>query len=116
MKRTLPLLVVVMLISSCAKPLYNWDTYNQDSYTHLKNSDDKSQRNLLKTYQKIIDKPTGSRGVPPPGVYADYGFFLISLDRVDEGEAMLEKEIELYPESKVFIDLVLNMMRERNED
>jgi hypothetical protein len=116
MIRTLPLLVVVMLLASCAKPLYNWDTYNQDSYNHLKKSDDKSQDKLLKTYEKMIAKPKGTRGVPPPGVYADYGFFLISLDRMEKGEAMLEKEIELYPESKVFIDLVLNMMRGGNEE
>ncbi|MDR3297346.1 MAG: DUF4810 domain-containing protein [Prevotellaceae bacterium] len=99
------------LASSCStqKPLYSWDKYNNASYSYLKNSDEAALQELIKTYQKIIAKQTGSRGVVPPGIYADYGFLLLQADKISEGKAMLLKELELYPESKVFVDRILKM-------
>ena len=43
----------------------------------------------------------------PPGIYADYGWLLIQNNKVDEGVEMLYAEIELYPESEVFITRML---------
>jgi hypothetical protein len=106
--------VLVLLFASCTvqKPLYTWSKYETTSYNYLKNSDEKSTEALIKTYDEIIQKQKGSRGVVPPGIYADYGFVLLQANRTAEGKAMLEKEIALYPESKVFIDRVLKMMEE----
>lgn len=106
--------VLVLLFASCTvqKPLYTWSKYETTSYNYLKNSDEKSTEALIKTYDEIIQKQKGSRGVVPPGIYADYGFVLLQANRTAEGKAMLEKEIALYPESKVFIDRVLKMIEE----
>lgn len=104
--------VIALIAVSCkmAKPLYNWEKYDRDSYTYLKKQDDKSTANLLETYQKIIAKQDKTRGVVPPGIYADYGLLLIENARAEEGKKMLEKEIELYPESKIFIDRILKTL------
>lgn len=99
-------------MASCTvqKPLYTWDKYEVTSYNYLKNNDEKSTQALIETYQNIIEKQQGSRGVVPPGVYADYGFILLQDNKTDEGKAMLLKEVELYPESKTFIDRILKMI------
>ena len=47
-----------------------------------------------------------------PGVYADYGFFLLQKGKMKEAKENLNKEIVLYPESKVFIDRILKMIEE----
>lgn len=111
MKKTI-LLGFSIIILSCSAPktLYNWDKYDSVSYSYLKKVDEKSTENLIKTYQKIIKKQNGTRGVIPPGLYADYGFVLIQNNRMEEGKLMLQKEIELYPESKVFIDRIFKML------
>ena len=70
-----------------------------------------SVKDLIKTYQVIIAKQTGTRSVVPPGIYADYGFLLLQLNKTVEGKEMLLKEISLYPESKVFIDRILNKLQ-----
>jgi hypothetical protein len=100
------------MLASCTvqKPLYTWDKYDVTSYNYLKNSDEKSTQALIETYQNIIEKQQGSRGVVPPGVYADYGFILLQDNKTEEGKAMLLKEVELYPESKTFIDRILKMI------
>ena len=58
----------------------------------------------------IIKKQNGTRGMIPPGLYADYGYVLIQSNKIEEGKLMLQKEVELYPESKVFIDRILKML------
>ena len=47
----------------------------------------------------------------PPGIYADYGFVLLQSGKTEEGNAMLEKEISLYPESKIFIARIIKMQK-----
>ncbi|MCC5918859.1 MAG: DUF4810 domain-containing protein [Cryomorphaceae bacterium] len=118
MKKVLPIFMAVIFLASCAKPLYYWGNYNEASYKHLKDLDNRSKRKLLDSYAKMIEKAEkkSTRQVPPPGVYADYGFLLIEEGRATQGERMLEKEIELYPESAIFIALVLKMINGEEEE
>jgi hypothetical protein len=110
-KLLLGIFAAMCLASSCTpqKSLYSWYQYDQTSYNYLKNADEKSTLQLIETYQKIIEKQRGSRQVVPPGVYADYGFILLQANKTEQGKAMLLKEVELYPESKVFIDRILKL-------
>lgn len=114
MKKILFIFIIALIVSSCTtqKPLYSWDKYELTSYNYLKNSDEKSMQELIETYQNIITKQKGSRGVVPPGVYADYGYVLLQANKNEEGKAMLLKEVALYPESKIFIDRILKMIEE----
>ena len=103
--------ILLILISSCEvqKPLYSWGKYEAASYSYLKKNDENATQKLIDAYEKVINKQNGSRGVVPPGIYADYGFILIQADKIEEGKVMLEKEIALYPESKIFIDRILKL-------
>lgn len=114
MKRTMFIVLAAFTLASCTTqtPLYTWAKYETTSYNYLKNSDEKSTQELIETYKKIIEKQNGSRGVVPPGIYADYGFLLVQANRTKEGKALLLKEIALYPESKVFIDKILKTIEE----
>ncbi|MGC3976898.1 MAG: DUF4810 domain-containing protein [Paludibacteraceae bacterium] len=111
MRKICIIAVTVLAFVSCTvqKPLYSWNNYNITSYNYLKNNDEKSTQELIETYQKIIEKQTGTRGVVPPGVYADYGFILLTLNKTEQGKSMLLKEVELYPESEVFVNRILKM-------
>jgi hypothetical protein len=113
MKKLLSLLIPVILLASCTvtKPLYSWHKYEISSYNYLKNNDEKSTQELIKNYEEITAKQKGSRQVVPPGIYADYGFILLQMGKNEEGNAMLEKEIALYPESKIFIDRIIKMQK-----
>lgn len=104
-------LTLLFAMASCSvnKPLYSWGRYEHVSYNYLKNQDDKSVQDLLKTYETLIKNQDGSRQTVPPGVYADYGFLLLQLNKVEEGKAMLAKEVELYPESAALVERILKM-------
>lgn len=114
MKNFIYFLFVILMLSSCSakQSLYSWDKYEVASYNYLKNSDEKSIQYLIETYQKIIENQKGTRGIVPPGIYADYGFVLLQAGNTEESKAMLHKEVELYPESEVFITRILKMIEE----
>lgn len=99
----------VFLLTSCAtqQSLYDWGVYDEVVYSYLKKSDEDSEKNLLKEYEKLIAKPKGSRKVPPPGVCADLGYLFIKQGNPQKGKELLEKEIAYYPESSVFIERVI---------
>ena len=84
---------------------------------------------LLCQYEYMVTHPGGQRGVVPPGICAEYGYLLLSPDTPaifldnatrkqketfgaigdystlfrEKGLEMFQKEMELYPESSIFI-------------
>ena len=114
MKKLLIYLLPLALLASCAPKiqLYSWADYEKTSYNYLKNANEESTQKLIATYDKIIKKQVGTRKTVPPGIMADYGFLLINQGKVEEGKAMLAKEIKTYPESKIFIERILKMIEE----
>ena len=110
--RKLPIFFLFLLIIGCSssKNLYTWENYDLTSYNYLKNADEESVKELKETYTKIIEEQKGTRNVPPPGIYADFGFLLIQEGETERGKELLAKEIELYPESEKFITRILKMI------
>lgn len=101
----------VLLAMSCTSTkLYSWYDYQEDYYHFQKEADKDSLDDLIKTYQKIIDNQKETRGIVPPGIYADYGWLLAQSGKVKEAKEMLAKEIELYPESEVFVGSILKRL------
>lgn len=110
MKRII-LIITIVSLASCSAPtnLYTWNKYENSSYNFLKNTNETTSNKLSEEYQKIIKKQKGIRGAVPPGVYADYGFLLLQSNNMVQAREMLQKEIELYPESKVFIERIIKL-------
>ena len=110
MRKIIYLAFGALLFASCANntQLYNWKGYDDAVYAYTRTSDEKSVENLMEIYAKLIENSGGSRKVPPPGVCADYGYLLLQSGKIDEGKALLVKETTLYPESKKFIDRILD--------
>lgn len=100
-------ILIPLLFVGCAsnyKSLYNWDAYSTQTYKYVKGGNEEDTEKLFEVYQKVIDGQDGTiRGTIPPGVCADYGYLLIKAGRVEEGKALLRKEMELYPESAQFM-------------
>jgi len=94
--------------------------------------------NLVCTYENMVSNPGGTRGVVPPGVCAEYGY-LLALPQTAEAfasaatdeqkkvfgdvdyvsyfpsrsAALFQKEIELYPESRTFIEPLLKRIAQQ---
>lgn len=115
MKNFVLLFVFVLAFASCTtvkQPLYNWDRYTATSYNYYKRQTPEATAALMKTYENMIKKAGGTRKTVAPGVHAEYGYFLIQNGKKEEGIAMLKKEKEFYPESRVFMDRLIKQFSE----
>jgi len=106
----------------------NATEYESSVYNYYHSQSPESLCALLYEYEYMVTHPGGERGVVPPGICAEYGYLLLSPDTPqifsehatrqqkerfssgdysaifrEKGMLMLQKEIELYPESSVFI-------------
>jgi len=112
MRNLLVTVLFAFALSSCTSPqyLYSWYDYVDASYQYEKKETPKSEENLSKSIQKVMKKQNGSRKVVPPGIYAENGYMLIKAGKKEEGLSLLKKEIELYPESQVFIGRIVKQI------
>ncbi|MCR5394216.1 MAG: DUF4810 domain-containing protein [Bacteroidales bacterium] len=102
--------VGMMSLSSCAtSTLYSWNDYEDASYEYSKVGSEEQKEKLIKQFEKM-KKQTGLRKTVPPGYYAEYGFLLVKEGKTEEGVAMLKKEIELYPESTIYISRIIKQL------
>ena len=83
---------------------YAWHNYEASLYKLAKDPSalDKYGADLLDQIQ--AGEPT--RRVPP-GIYAEYGYFLLSNHRVKDAVAYFQKEKDRWPEAKVYMDLLI---------
>lgn len=111
-KVSVAIALAALLGTSCTvqKPLYDWGLYDDAIYAYTKTNDEKSMEKLIALYERLIEKPKGSRAVPPPGVCADLGYLLVKSGEIKRGKELLQKETQLYPESKKFIDGVIKRL------
>ena len=137
MKKTLILLFVTSCLMSCAltSSLYYWGgvqngatAYENLAYKNYDKQTPESVCELICMYEDIVTNPGGERGVPPPGICAEYGYMLLIPENAEifekyatskqkrtfdsseyatlfpeKGKQLMLKEIELYPESAKFI-------------
>jgi len=144
MKKVLIIISVLAGLCSCGTtssgPLYYWggDKGNATIYEEMAYKDYKKQTpealcGLICAYERIVTNPSGSRKMPPPGICAEYAYFLLQpetaatfMERAtdqqkkvfgtsdyngffrERGEEMLQKELEYYPESRPFIEPLIN--------
>lgn len=108
----------ILGLTSCAstpKPLYSWHKYEDAAYQHSKKQTEKSEKTFVKQINQVLEKQTGSRHTVPPGIFAEYGYYLIKKGQTQQGCDFLKKEIASYPESEIFISRIINQIESVNE-
>ena len=103
-------------------------TYENLAYRNYDKQTPETLCKLICMYEDIVSTPGGTRQMPPPGICAEYGYILLIPENAaifakhatamqrrifesgdyaslfpQKGKEMLQKEIELYPESAKFI-------------
>lgn len=109
--------------------------YDRITYRNFKEQTPESICSMVAGFEEIINNPGGEREVVPPGVCAEYGYLLVQPTTaeyfakyatsgqkklfsgtdygtlfMEKGKELLQKELELYPESSVFILPLVNKL------
>lgn len=116
-KNILLFVVVIILVTGCVQnSLYYWDGYSNSLYKYKKDPSDKTIQTHKESILKIIDKSDYYGKKIPPGVYCEYGYYLLQENNYEEAKKYFELEIELYPESEKFVSLLLKEIQTKKEN
>lgn len=107
------LLVCALASCSTQKPLYSWYKYEDATYTYSKKATPELYKKMMEEYGKMEAKQKGARGTVPPGFNAEYGYQLYKEGKKDEGIKYLNKEIEMYPESKAYVSRIIKQIEKQ---
>lgn len=110
MARMINLFVFVALIAissaRCAHTtLYEWGKYDQRLYQYYKNPD--GIDDVKEEIYQVIQKSEQSGERVAPGLYAEYGFFLLESGESSQAVRFFEKERESWPESAQFMNQMI---------
>ena len=109
--------------------------YDLLAYKDYKSQTPEAICDLICVYEEMVSSPSGVRQVPPPGICAEYGYLLLLPDTASifeekasaeqkrcfdgteyavmftaKGKQLLQKEMELYPESRKFIEPLMRKL------
>src|SRR5208283_2675503 len=91
----------------CKKPdLYVWGNYEPSLYSLAKNP--AAMEKYGESLRILIVKGEAKQKVPP-GIYAEYGYYLIQVKKQDEALKYFQKEKERWPESTVLMDRMIKL-------
>lgn len=109
--------VLAIIVSSglifslgCAtqKQLYYFGDYSQTLYKSAKDQNDESLLKHKQELEEIISESEKRNLVVPPGIYAELGYLYLKANNANEAIAFFNKESEVYPESKYFMDRLIS--------
>lgn len=102
----------IVVLSSCQtqQTLYSWYDSEDATYVYTKRTTDETLERAMAQYKKVIAKQNGLRKTVPPGVNAEYGYLLCKAGKKEEGLALLQAEIQAYPESETFISRIIKQL------
>ena len=100
-----------MLLSGCAdnspRQLYYWDgAYTGSVYEYLSEEGDAGAQ--IAALEESLQKAYQRAAKVPPGLYAHLGLLYLSQGNGAKFKAYVEKEAELYPESRDYAIFLLN--------
>lgn len=100
--------LILMLISGCATQKYHWGNYEKASCEYSK--EPVNDEKLMQEIARTIERGEKNSKVPP-GMYAEYGYFLIMKSNNEEAIKYFQKEREAWPEAEQFMDSMIKNAR-----
>lgn len=102
--------VAFILLTGCAtqKQRYYFGDYSHTLYKSVKNQNDESLLKHKQELEKIVSESEKRNLVVPPGIYAELGYLYLKANNTNEAVRLFQKESEVYPESKYFMDRLIN--------
>lgn len=97
--------------ASAPAPLYSWGSYPQQSYLSLSVPDKAQPMTQIGELEKDIEKAKAKNAAVPPGLYAHLGWLNLNVHNAVRAAEYFELERQVYPESTVLMDRLLNKIK-----
>lgn len=110
-KNALILLTISLFMGGCAvkkdENIYYWDNaYSSSVYEYLNQEGDANKQ--ISDLENLIQTAYEKGKKVPPGTHAHLGLLYSNLGNISKSTYHLDKEMELFPESKAYISFLKN--------
>jgi hypothetical protein len=110
-------LLVSALLTGCQsgpQPLYDWGPYQAQVYEGFKGTGNGPEAQLQEL-ERHLEATTSRQRQVPPGYLAHMGYLYLQTGRNDMAAACWQREKAAFPESKVFMDFLLNNLKKQGQ-
>lgn len=96
-----------VLLAGCSGPktLYQWETYQAQTYEYFKGEEAKEAQ--VEALERDLQKIKSTGKTPPPGYHAHLGLLYLSMGKDDQMVQQFRTEKTLFPESTPYMDFLL---------
>lgn len=98
----------LVLLSGCAAQVteagYYWGNYANTLYEYTKSPSEEALAQHVQELQSIIAESKERELKVPPGILAELGYIEASKGNNEAAMAHYEAEMQLYPESRIFLE------------
>lgn len=118
MKKTAVILIFLFLLTvGCASrgPIYYWGDYSRSLYAYKKTTDRDHLEKHKVALTNIIAVSNKRNKRVPPGIYCEYGYYLLQEGKTERALYYFDLEEKTYPESKVFVERLKEKLIEDKE-
>lgn len=99
----------LLLLCACKKEgLYYWGDYSQTYYNYMKEPCDETYNAHMQSLEKVVQESEKRKKAVPPGVFSEYGYYMLKAGNTSQAAEMFRREKLLYPESTVFMDRLID--------
>lgn len=106
-KTKLVFLSLALIFTGCttvSEAGYYWGGYSNSYYKLIKNPGEESRMEHENNLRKILEVSKERDLRVAPGIYAELGYLVSLRESNEEAAAYYESEINLYPESRLFLE------------
>ena len=100
--------VISIALVGCQPPSnYYWGNYSYSLYAYKKAPDEKTLLNHKNSLYDIISSSQLYGKQIPPGIYGELGYILLKEGKRQDGINYLQKEMQLFPESRILLNKII---------
>lgn len=103
------LILCVLTLAACAdqNSAYRWGGYSSHLLEYYKDPQEKGR--FAEKLSEVVTKAEAENRVPP-GLYAEYGYILLEMDRSRDAVSYFAKEKEKWPESAFLMTKLIDRL------
>ncbi|WP_076789907.1 DUF4810 domain-containing protein [Chlorobium sp. KB01] len=111
-------LFMILLLQGCASQtpvLYEWGNYEDLVYKSYSGAGKLSPDEHIQKLEADYQVSRSSNRPVPPGYYAQLGLLYYQTGRPDDAAKSFTTEAELFPESKVFMNRLIEKLKQKGK-
>lgn len=101
-------LLMFLALAGCAHQIsesgYYWGKYSSTYYAYLENPSNETADQHFASLTDIVEVSNEKGLKCPPGIYAEMAYIKQKQGKNDEARDYFNRELQLYPESKPFVE------------